>query len=229
LLPGSVIRVLNLAGVRQSRRHYRWLSAAVAEHKPDVVAMVGDFIGPQVLTSHPYCPTLDEVAEQLSALRAGHLLFVRANHKEEEWRRLTAAWPFEKRPLVAPCAAACTIGPLAIVGFPCQLDWEGPWCETLSRRGNEIVPDPSQPGRNRPPLKPNLWPLALLQATGPAGRTLWLMHEPPFAEPIAAAVCRNPRWAHVVKRCRPLVATSAHDHHTPLESGIWHARLGETL
>jgi hypothetical protein len=219
LPPGSVIRVLTDADLHHSQRHYRRLSAAVAEHKPDVVAMVGDFLGPEVLASHPYCLTLDEVAEQLSALRAGHLLFVRGNHEEEGWQRLKAVWPFEKRPLVALYGAACPIGPLAIVGFPCQLDWEGPWCETLSRRGNEIVPDPSQLGCNRLPLKPNLWPLALLQATGPAGRTLWLMHEPPFAEPIAAAACRNSRWAHVVKRCRPRVAISAHEHHTLMEGG----------
>jgi len=223
------IRVLTVADLHQSRRHYRWLASAVAEHKPDLITLVGDCLGlelPATLADHL---SVEETAEALSGLPAQHLLFVRGNHEQEDWQRFVAAWPFDRRPLVALYGSAFTLGPLVIVGFPCKVGWEGPWCQTLYKHGNGVVPDPAHSGRKVLPVDPAGWLPRLMRQTGSAGRTLWLMHEPPVARPIASPATYNPDWTDAVERFRPLLTVSGHDHHTPLEHGTWHTKLGDTV
>jgi len=87
------------------------------------------------------------------------------------------------------------------------------------------------PSRSREPLRsdPETWLPSLMRSIGPAGRTLWLMHESPMGLPIARPELSNPAWKHAVERFGPRVVICGHDHSTPLDSQAWHAALGKTM
>ncbi len=55
----------------------------------------------------------------------------------------------------------------------------------------------------------------------PAGRTLWLMHEPPIGQPICRPRICNGAWRKAVDRHQPLLTVSGHDHDTPLLNNTW--------
>ena len=220
-------RVLAAADLHQSRLHYRNLAQATAEHGPDVVAIVGDAL--QALGSpgkNQFTPI--DCAKLLAELSVEHLIFVRGNHEDFNWTEFVAAWPHARRPLTGLYGEASEIGPLKIVGFPCLAGSEATWCEHLRASGNLMELWPAQ---SRKPLSANTerWLPKLLHELGPAGRTLWLMHESPIALPLAKPPAYQPRWQEAVERFYPLLTVSGHDHHTPILTGQWHARLGGTI
>ena len=115
------IKLLTIADLHQSKKLYDQLETAVAWHKPDVVAVVGD------------CLDLDDAggrelsradcARRLTALSCREIVFVRGNHESEGWLTFANAWRSSRRMRVlnALQAEVFTFGPLVIVGFPCKI------------------------------------------------------------------------------------------------------------
>ncbi len=222
------LRVLTIADLHQSWPHYYWLRDAVDAKRPDVVAFVGDVLNDPSISQRDRVATA-EAAELLSILPCPQLVFVRGNHEQEDWPKFVAAWPLHERPLVALNCTAHVFGPLVIVGFPCHTGWEGPWCATLPKAGNEITQDHTLSGRKVLPVGYKFWLPPLIRRLGPAGRTLWLMHQPPQVRQIARAYACNPAWTKAVERFRPLLTVSGHDHLTPMQFHTWHGELGATV
>ncbi|HEV2328654.1 MAG TPA: metallophosphoesterase [Verrucomicrobiae bacterium] len=224
---GIHITLLIATDLHQSRLHYQKLAQAVAQYRPDVVALVGDVLDAlQFSTKTQF--TTKECAQQLAALSVEHLIFIRGNHEDFTWPEFVAAWPHERRPLLALYGTACAIGPLVIVGFPCMVGSEFHWCAHLPTVGNQVE---LHPLKSRRPLPSDFaaWLPALMRKTGPVGRALWLMHESPVGLPLAKPQVFNAAWADAVERFGPLIVASGHDHDTPLENNTWHAKLGQTV
>jgi Icc-related predicted phosphoesterase len=219
-----MIRVLTVTDLHQSRRHYQSLVAAVHEHRPQVVASVGDVLDFFGVSPGQQCGVA-EWAGLLAKLPVEHLIFVRGNHEDANWTEFVAAWPQAQRKLVGLYGTSYTVGPLVIVGFPCLMGAEFTWCAHLAAGSNEME---LAPARCRAELPGNhkLWLPQLLRKTGPAGRTFWLMHEPPTWFPLATPQTSNPEWTRAVEDFQPLLTISGHDHQTPGQSGKWHAKLG---
>lgn len=221
------VKVLVVSDLHQSRVLIEQLATAVEAHRPDVLAINGDcldFMGRQgsQLSVH-------ETAEIMAKLPVDQIVFTRGNHEQEDWQEFVYAWPHEQRPLVALHGTACTHGPLVIAGFPCGLGWDEPFREMLPKNGNTLTLDFKESGRKSLPENANTWLSKLLEQTGPAGRTLWLMHEPPVEAPIAHSICCNPLWTPLVERYQPLLTVSGHDHETPIRNSTWHTNLGRTI
>jgi len=202
------------------------LSRAVAAHKPDVVAVIGDALEAIELDAVIQLSVV-ECAAQLAALPAEHLIFVRGNHEDVNWGEFVCSWPYSRRPLVALYGTAYQVGPLTLVGFPCHTGSEFVWCNHLEARSGCMVTAPKR-CRIELPVEHEAWLPQLLRQTGPAGRTLWLTHEPPIAAPLAAGQTFNPEWTRAVEKYQPALTISGHDHQTPRQSGRWHAKLGSS-
>jgi Icc-related predicted phosphoesterase len=224
----KTVRALTVADLHQSSKLYRLLGSAVSQHQPDVVAIVGDCLDFGDGQHHDRF-SIQECAAWLSSLPVKHMVFVRGNHEDENWVDFVQAWPLEQRPLIALYGTATTVGPLVILGFPCLTGSEEAWCQTLPKSGNQLTRDRTLSGRNCLPPNPDGWLAPLLRKHGPAARTLWLMHEPPVALPIAGPQTCNFVWTDTVESHRPLVVVSGHDHKLPLENNTWNAKLGDTL
>jgi Icc-related predicted phosphoesterase len=222
------LRVLTVADLHQSRTHFQWLCDEVRTKRPDLVAFVGDVLSDPAVNHGDRVPT-GEAAHILSSLRCPQLVFVRGNHEQEDWPKFVEAWPLDERPLVALDGTAHVFGPLVLVGFPCHTGWEDPWCETLPRAGNEITRNVTLSGRKVLPADHEFWLPPLIRRFGSAGRTLWLMHEPPQVRQIAGAYACNPEWSKAVERFRPLLTISGHDHETPKRYNTWHGQLDHTV
>ena len=221
------LRVLTVTDLHQSCALGEALLRAVQAHQPEVVAVVGDGLG--LAEEHAGRFTTWAWARFLAALPVEHLVCTRGNHDQEEWGTFVYAWPHQRRPLLALHGTAHTFGPLVVVGFPCHTGWDAPWREMLPKTGNVVTLDPTQSGRKSLPGKTSRWLRPLLRQLGPAGRTLWLLHEPPLAAPIAHSRTCNPEWTAAAARHQPLLTVSGHDHDTPRRNATWHTRLGESL
>lgn len=217
------VRVLTVTDLHQRHVLLPELARAVAIHQPDLVAIVGD-----VLEAVPRLAieqvSASECAAQLAALSVPHLLFVRGNHEDNNWEDFVCAWPHSRRPLVALYGTAYTAGPLTIVGFPCHSGSEFMWCRHLEA-SRDCMQSAPEHCRVELPVAYGRWLPQLLRQTGPAGRTLWLLHEPPLAEPLAAERSCNREWQRAVERYRPMLSVSGH-HHQPK---TWHALLEGTV
>lgn len=220
------VRVLTVADLHQSRSLFPQLTAVVAEHRPDVVAFVGDmldaFPDPKNRRLKP-----GDCARAIAGLPVEHLIFVRGNHEDHTWPEFVAAWPHDRRPLTALYGTSCTIRPLVIVGFPCLTGSENYWCAHLLNEGNVMEMAPAQ-CREELPVDLETWLPDLMRRTGPAGRTLWLLHESPVAFPLSMPRAANGLWWEAVVRFQPKLSISGHDHCSPIATGTWHARVGHT-
>jgi Calcineurin-like phosphoesterase len=212
------IRILTAADLHQSRLHYRSLNLAVKEHQPDGVALIGDFLCNAPIGKYQF--PMAECARFLADLPVKHLLFVRGNHEDANWKAFVHNWPFGKRPLTALYGSAYTIGPLVIVGFPCKAGSESTWCKCLPKHGNELSTDPELSGRPCLPADTD-WLSGLMRGLGPSGRVIWLMHEPPVGHPLAKNELAQPAWDRAVEQFSPSLVVSGHDHDTPLSSNQW--------
>lgn len=220
------IRVLCATDLHQSDFQYQALRQAVVQHKPTVVALVGDFL--DSMAPQGELLPVAECAEMLAGIPVEHVLFVRGNHEDENWGSFVSAWPHESRELTALYGSAHTVGPLTMIGFPCLMGNESHWCKHLSSDRRRMKVDPGT-GVPRLPVDPQKWLPEVLEQTGPAGRTLWLMHECPLALPISRPGFFNLRWMEAIDTYIPRLTISGHDHDTPKEYNTWQIRNGETL
>jgi Icc-related predicted phosphoesterase len=220
---GTVVRVLTVSDLHQRIALLNDLSQAVETHAPDVVAIVGDVLEAiHVDAAQQYSAA--QCANRLAALPVEHLLFIRGNHEHLNWGEFVCAWPYSRRSLLALYGTSYTVGPMTLIGFPCHTGSEFVWCRHLEAQRDCMKPAPDH-DRLELPVEHDRWLPQLLRETGPSGRTLWLMHEPPIAAPLASKQLCNPEWAAAIKRFQPLVTVSGHEHHPT----AWHATLDTTV
>ena len=204
------MRLLTVSDLHQRRHLYSQLTAAAAEHKPDCVALVGDFLEGsrepvEGLLSIP------EAAAALAALPC-EVVMVRGNHEDWNWPEFEAEWLASGRALHALHGSAVTVAGLTMVGFPCLT-------------GDDF--NYSQ-GRELPSDSCDSWLPQLLRKTGAAGRTLWLMHEPPSTEISHPWACCSDWW-WAIQTYQPRVTVSGHDHTYPFRQDKWFVTLGQTV
>lgn len=218
---------MTVTDLHQSRPLYEELERAVKNHRPDVVALVGDVLDALQYSSKKQFST-KECAERLAALSVEHLIVVRGNHEDFNWSDFVAAWPHTQRPLTALYGSAYAIGPLTIVGFPCLTGEEFHWCAHLSAADNKMELHPRE---SRQPLPPDFdsWLPHLLAEIGPAGRSLWLMHENPIGLPLICEIGVNAVWLEAVRHYAPRIVVNGHDHEIPFRVNRWYALFGKSF
>lgn len=207
------VTVLTVADLHQSRKLYEELVQAVALHKPDVVALVGDCL--HAGEDFKGRLTVQQCAATLNALPCQEVVFARGNHEDENWVEFAKYWRSTKRPLVALNGEVFTFGPLVVVGFPCLLGDESHFLEE----------------REPLPYDTSEWLMPLIRLQGAPARSLWLVHEPPKGTPLSKAgsvVEGNQEWTDAVENFNPMLVISGHDHLTPQKTKRWHCKLGTT-
>lgn len=204
------VKVLTVSDLHRSQKLYALLVSAVKKHKPDVVALVGDFLDAtgEVNGKLP----ADECAQVLSRLPCPKTVLLRGNHEDSAWWVFAEAWRHSGRQLHLLEGACFTYGPLVVVGFPC-----------LMVRGDGVGAD----------LPANLskWLPGVLGAYLPAARALWLMHEPPYWTPLSersGPLSGRVEWRQAIKRFSPRLVVFGHDHLTPIQTNRWHCNIGAT-
>jgi len=208
----DTVKVLTATDLHLKRSLYGELRTAVEQHRPDVVCLVGDFLDAEDRPPSNERLTPTGAALALAALPC-EIVLVRGNHEDyENWLEFEAAWQTTGRTLNALHCSAVKFGQLVIVGFPCSLGDDAAYSA----------------GRESASHEPEEWVSNLLRATGPAGRALWLMHEPPSSELAAYEAC-DPDWFNVIELYQPLLTVSGHDHSTPLKTGRWLTKIGDTV
>ena len=209
----KTVTVLTAADIHQRKPLYDELERAVKRHRPDIVALVGDFLDAGDRCAGRFTAT--ECAEHLSRLASPHVVFVRGNHEEDAWQAFAAAWNGTGRQLNALHGEMFVHGPMVLVGFPCLLGDETSY----------LGP------RQSLPADATEWLLSLLRARGSAMRTLWLMHEPPAGTPLSETdgpLAGNPEWIEAIERFEPWLMIFGHDHETPVRRNRWHFNIGRT-
>lgn len=205
------MRVLTVADLHQRRALYEQLAAAVAVHKPDVVALVGDFLDLDGTGEGRLTP--EAAACELATLTAGReVVFCPGNHENFDWPRFELTWRAIRPDLHALHGSSVTIDGLAIVGFPCQMGDRRYYAH----------------GRPLADYACEAWLPPLMAQLGGAGRGLWLMHEPPVVA-LAEGWATCPEWGRAIEEFQPLVTISGHDHNTPIHSGVWQTAVGRTV
>jgi len=218
----QTIKVLTVTDLHQLRCLYAQLHVAVEAHRPDAVAVVGDFLE-EIARGEEHL-SLGEAASHLASLPVQHLVFTRGNHEDEDWPKFVSAWPHAQRPLIALYGTLYKVGPLALIGFPCRTGFDGHWRRSLPAEGNVVVPGAKPHRRSLP--KTSEWLGPLLRAI--PGEAVWLMHEPPVNVPIARSELVCTEWSRAVLRHEPHWVVCGHDHSSPMRYGGWQARLGAT-
>ena len=189
------------------------LQDAVVRHQPTIVAFVGDFL--HAFDDNEGRVSVGDCAQVISKLPAEEIIFVRGNHEDEAWWEFAKSWNAIGRPLRALHGECFSHGPMTVLGFPCLLGDESPFLGA----------------RPLLALEPDEWLPQVILPTGRATRTLWLMHEPPSGTPLSergSVVEGNPEWVQAIERFSPWLTISGHDHQTPIRSGCWHHRIGQT-
>lgn len=206
------VKVLTFCDLHQWRSHYDVMQKAVALHQPDAVIFGGDFLGLQ------NCPKIDivpvkEAAEIIGSLPVPHVILVRGNWEDgDNITEFRAAWPKDK-PFVALNGDTYQVGPLLVTGFPCREGDEYYWLKELKFK--------KKPRNGR-------WLTHLMQETGIAGRTLWIMHQPPVGETIGMERDSEYEWTQAVDRHQPIITVSGHAHRSPIVNQKWFTKRGET-
>lgn len=212
-MPSRKIKVLTVTDLHLHKALYDQLIEAVAEHAPDVVACVGDFLNDEEIASTQDSPTLspEAAANALTGLPC-EVVFTRGNHELDLWDRFETTWLSSGKKLNALHGTAFTYGPLVMVGFPCWMGLDEHYA------------------KNRPLDRyfPDEWLDPLMVEAGPAGRTLWLLHEPPSPD-ISSFESYEAMWCEAVESHQPLLTISGHDHQTPIRTGKWKTKLGNSV
>ena len=89
-LPVETATVLTTADLHLSRGLYDQLAATVDEHRPDIVALAGDYLDASVAPSAGRISP-SEAAQRLKSLPCSVVL-VRGNHEEDTWLEFEKEW-----------------------------------------------------------------------------------------------------------------------------------------
>ncbi|MBX3745137.1 MAG: metallophosphoesterase [Verrucomicrobiae bacterium] len=209
----ETVRLLAVSDLHQSEALYRQLGEAVALHKPDAVALLGDFLDALGVASGQL--SVRGCAEAVAALPVREVVVVRGNHEDWNYVGFAAALRDIGREVVTLHGEACRVGSLTLVGFPTRLGDETAF--TLTKE----------------PLPGHMdgWLPRVVRRIGPAARVLWLMHEPPLGTPLSmpsGPIGGNAEWTEAIERFQPWLVVFGHDHETPGRNGHWHHVLGST-
>jgi len=197
---------------------YHQLESAVAEHEPDVLALVGDFLDAR-FPPHPGLLSPSTAGWMLSNLPC-QVVCVRGNHDDWQMEDFVTGWNPDRLPLIALHAEAAVVSGIPITGFPCWLGDESFYLETALQR----------PSRKRAGRDGDIFArlASLINREHPAlTRSLWLMHEPPVRG-VASTIAVCDDWRLLVESRQPDVVICGHDHSTPIKTGMWNVRHGRT-
>jgi len=203
----QTVTILTVADLHRSRKLYRDLEDAVTMRRPDVVVLLGDFLDASGDERGKLTPA--ECAQSLNRLPCLEVLFIRGNHEDIAILDFAHAWTALGRDFHLLEGRTFVHGPLALVGFPC-----------LTQQPEGLFQEL--------PIDANLWLTHRLRKIGAAGRTLWLMHEPPASTPLSQAVgpmAGHQEWTDAIDRFLPWLVIFGHDHITPIKRGRWHHTL----
>lgn len=206
------VSVLTVTDLHQSAALFAELRRVAEQHRPDIVAVVGDCL--HAGEDMKGRLTVAECAEQISSLPVKHVVFARGNHEDANWLEFEHHWLKQTRPLHALNGEVFKYGPLCLVGFPCYMGDETTFLGTKEPLQGWVE-----------------WLKPLFRLHGRAMHTLWLMHEPPCGTPLSTAhsvVAGNPAWNEAIDFFTPRLTISGHDHIAPIRGKCWHHRLGPT-
>ncbi len=209
----KTVRLLSVTDLHQARWMYDALGNAVREHRPDILALGGDFLHAYDSTDIRLSP--EECANRLAAFPC-EVVFVRGNHEMENWQAFVARWLDARRIPHVPHGEAFVFGPLVLVVFPC----------TFGSAEHFLM------GRADNSSKMKEWLPEICRKHGPAARTLWLMHEPPAGTKLSEAeglMAGVEEWREGIEDYQPWLTVSGHDHETPVFDGHWRDRIGQTI
>lgn len=209
-----LVRLLTVTDLHQSRLLYAQLAEAVGLHRPDAVALVGDFL--DCGNIDPDRLDLRACAEAIAALEVPEIILTRGNHEDWNYPAFSEVLAATGRTWTTLHGEAHAVGPLTVVGFPSLLGDETAF--TLAK-------DPL-------PRGPGDWLSRIIRRLGPPSRAVWLMHEPPMGTPLSmpsGPIAGHPEWAEAIERFSPWVVVCGHDHSSPVRNNQWHHRLGQTL
>jgi Icc-related predicted phosphoesterase len=198
------ITVLTATDLHRDKSLFQQLAEAIKKHRPDVLALVGDFL--HGLRSNENRFTTLETAQFVSRLKVPEIVFVRGNHEDSALWEFADEWIRRGREFHLLDKQAFVYGPLVMIGFPCLLG-------ALSEPGDGDF---------------DKWLPPLIRQHGTAGRVLWLMHEPVYGTPLAktdGVLAGNIEWTDAVERYRPRLVVFGHDHDTSRRRKLWHAKL----
>lgn len=210
----GAVKLLTVSDLHQSAELYTQLAQAIERHRPHVLALIGDFldvpgIGAGMLG-------MRECAEAVARLPVPEIILVRGNHEDWNYLSFADAMSSAGRSLTTLHGEAHVHGPMTMIGFPTLLGDETAF--TLHKR--PLAPHPDG------------WLPKLIRKMGPAARALWLMHEPPAGTPLSVPsgpISGNQEWSDAIHRFSPWLVVCGHDHRTPVKSGKWYCRLGDTV
>lgn len=197
---------------------YHQLELAVAEHKPDVVALVGDFLDGRF--PPPAGLLSPETAGGMLSSLPCQVVCVRGNHDDSEMPDFVTGWNPNRPPLLALHAEVAVVCGIPITGFPCWLGDETFYTRVALQRAS----------RKRGDMSGGIFArlAALINWEHPAlTRSLWLMHEAPVTG-IASRIAVCDDWRYLIESRQPDVVVCGHDHSTPFVTGIWNVRHGHT-
>ena len=197
--------------MHQHRALLAELASAVDRVRPAAVAFVGDLLDSN--GSAQEMAGLEECAEQVANLATPELIFVRGNHEEENWPSFASLLRGKGRRAVTLHGECHRVGATGLLGFPCFEGYEDPFLE----------------GREALSADTMEWLPGVIDEHGTAASMIWLMHEPPAGTGLSTANTASAEWATAVRRFKPRLVVSGHDHQTPLRTRRWHAKLGRTV
>lgn len=199
------VTVLTATDLHLRPRLYDDLTDAVKEHRPDFVALVGDFLDgddpSEVKWARLSCV---EAACRLAAMET-ECGFVLGNHEPGCWEAFADAWITCGRSLNVLHGTSISVGRLKITGFPCLMG------------GAHDLPGVPQL-RSKDAAS---WLPSLVFNEGRSVFSLWLMHEPPVPE-LCEEWALNERWGSQIAIWQPLVVVCGHDHKHVRQTGTWH-------
>ena len=210
----NLTRILTVADLHQSARLYSQLAQAVDRHRPDVLVLLGDFL--DLSGTGTGMLSVAACAHAIARMRVPEVVVVRGNHEGWNFLEFSEVFTSTGRQFRALHGEHLTHGQMTMIGFPCVLGDETAF--TLHKRPL--------------PAHPDGWLPKLVGKIGPAARTLWLMHEPPAGTPLSVSsgpIAGNREWTDAIHRFSPRLVICGHDHLTPLKTGRWHCRIGDTV
>lgn len=208
------VRLLTVADLHQRKNLYSELQQAIAEHKPDAVALLGDYL--HAFDLEPGMMTVAECARAVSTLDVPQVVVVRGNHEGFQFIEFADAISSTDRTLTTLHGEAAQLGRLTMVGFPCLL-------------GDETAFSYTKPAL---PSTPGAWLPPLMRRIGAAGRMLWLAHEPPARTNLSersGALAGDSQLTELIERFSPRLVICGHDHDTPIMRRRWHDRIGDSV
>ena len=204
----ETVTLLTASDLHRSKKLYEQLRIAVTKHRPDVLALLGDFLD-ATNDDEDGKWSAEDCAQFLSRLPCPEVVFIRGNHEDSAIWTFGRAWQESGKEFHLLEGKCFAYGPLTLVGFPCLMEY-----------GDGLFGDfPSDSER---------WLPKLIRPFGPAARVLWLMHEPPHSTPLsqsAGPLSGHVEWMEAIERFFPKLVIFGHDHTTPTRQGQWHHTL----